>query len=203
MKKLIPEDSVLVPDQAELAFQGKIFGVYQWPQKLFDGSVYTFEMLKRTDTVTVICAADNKILVIDDEQPHLGTRQSFPGGRVDDTDDSIEAAAKREILEETGYSFNNWKLIKVSQPYRKIEWFVYVLLAWGVADKQEPKLDPGEKIAVHHLSFEEVKKRVLRQQSLIQQQRDYLGESVDIFESVSDLDGLLALPEFAGREVDR
>ncbi len=200
MKKVIPKDSVLVPDQAELAFQGKIFGVYQWPQKLFDGSEYTFEMLKRADTVSVICVVDGKLLVIDDEQPHLGSRQSFPGGRVDPEDATIEAAAKREILEETGYSFKNWKRIKVSQPYRKIEWFVYVLLAWEETGKQEPVLDAGEKITVEHLGFDEVKARVVRKGHMGE---SYLGESMDIFEAAGSLEGLLALPEFTGQEVDR
>ncbi|HEX5744244.1 MAG TPA: hypothetical protein VFX84_02225, partial [Candidatus Saccharimonadales bacterium] len=78
MKKVIPQDSVLVPDGAELAFKGMIFDVYQWPQKLFDGSEHRFEMLKRPDTANVICVVDDKILVLDDEQPHLGKRQSFP-----------------------------------------------------------------------------------------------------------------------------
>lgn len=200
MKKVIPKDSVLVPDNAELAFQGKIFGVYQWPQKLFDGSEHTFEMLKRTDTVSVICVVDGKLLVLDDEQPHLGSRESFPGGRVDDTDADIGSAARREILEETGYSFKNWRLIKVSQPYRKIEWFVYVLLAWEETGKQEPKLDAGEKITVRHLSFEEVRKLVLRKGHMGE---SYLGESIDIFEAAENMDGLLALPEFEGLEVDR
>lgn len=196
MKKIIPDDSVLVPDIAELAFQGKIFSVYQWPQKLFDGSEYTFEMLKRTDTATVICVVDGKLLVIGDEQPHLGKRQSFPGGRVDSGDPSIEAAAKREVLEETGYSFKNWRLIKVSQPYRKIEWFVYVFLAWDVAATQDPVLDPGEKITVGQLSFDETK-------TLVEKRKGYLGESIDIFEAARNLDGLLALPAFEGTEVDR
>lgn len=196
MKKVIPNDSVLVPDMGELVFQGKIFAVYQWPQKLFDGSEYTFEMLKRTDTVSVICVVDGKLLVINDEQPHLGKRQSFPGGRVDPEDATIEAAAQREILEETGYSFKSWKLIKVSQPYRKIEWFVYVFLAWEETGKQEPELDAGEKITTHALSFDEVRTRVAKREG-------YLGESHDIFEAAGDLDGLLALPEFEGLEVDR
>jgi 8-oxo-dGTP pyrophosphatase MutT (NUDIX family) len=196
MKKTIPKDSVLVPDRAELAFQGKIFGVYQWPQKLFDGSEYTFEMLKRADTACVICVVDGKLLVIDDEQPHLGRRQSFPGGRVDSADASVEAAAKREILEETGYSFKNWKLIKVSQPYRKVEWFVHVFLAWEETGKQEPKLDAGEKITTSQLGFDEVK-------TLVAQKKGYLGESSDIFEAAGDIDGLLALPGFEGLEVDR
>ena len=196
MKKVIPDDSVLVPDMAELVFQGKIFATYQWPQKLFDGSEYTFEMLKRTDTATVICVVDDKLLVIGDEQPHLGKRQSFPGGRVDDTDATVEAAAKREILEETGYSFKNWRLVKVSQPYRKIEWFVYVFLAWDVAGRQDPTLDPGEKITANQLSFDEVK-------ALVMKRKGYLGESTDLFEAVDNIDDLLALPEYEGQEVDR
>lgn len=196
MKKIIPKDAVLVPDQAKLVFEGKIFSVYQWPQKLFDGSEYTFEMLKRTDTVSVICLLDDKVLVIDDEQPHLGSRQSFPGGRVDAEDASAEIAARREISEETGYSFKNWRLVKVWQPYRKIEWFVYMWLAWEVTDKQAPLLDGGEKITVHELPFQAVKDLVMKRQG-------YLGESLDLFENAQSIDDLLTLPEFRGQSVDR
>jgi ADP-ribose pyrophosphatase len=195
MKKIIPVDAILVPDMASKVFTGKIFEVYQWPQTMFDGSQHTFEMLKRTDTVTAICVADDKIMVIDDEQPHLGNRTSFPGGRVDDTDESIESAIQREILEETGYSFNNWRLVKVSQPYRKIEWFVYVLLAWDVAATQEPKLDPGEKISVSFKSFDEVKQ-------LVTQRTDYLAESQDLFENINSVDELLNLPEYQGQTIE-
>jgi ADP-ribose pyrophosphatase len=196
MKKIIPKDAVLIPDQAERVFKGMIFDTYQWPQKLFDGSSHRFEMLKRTDTVTAICVVEDKILVIDDEQPHLGSRRSFPGGRVDETDESIEIAAQREVLEETGYSFKNWRLVKVSQPYRKMEWFVYVFLAWGVAGQQPAKLDAGEKISVQSLSFDELK-------ALVMQKAGYLGENSDLFESLAGLEQLLALPEFTGQTVDR
>lgn len=201
MKKTIPSDAVLVPDQAERVFQGMIFDVYQWPQKLFDGSEHRFEMLKRTDTANVICVVDGKILVIDDEQPHLGSRRSFPGGRVDAEDTNIESAARREILEETGYSFKNWRLVKVSQPYRKIEWFIHLFLAWDVENKREPVLDPGEKITVEQLSFDEVKALAARDGDPAK--RSYLGEAAGIFEAAGGLDGLLATPEFSGREVDR
>lgn len=196
MKKIIPADAVLVPDQAEKVFEGMIFDIYQWPQQMFDGSEHNFEMLKRVDTVTAICVVKDKILVIDDEQPYLGSRQSFPGGRVDGTDESIIAAAQREIREETGYSFNNWRLIKVWQPYRKMEWFVHVLVAWEVASQQPAELDPGEKITVHHLDFEAVK-------SLVMQRAGYLGESSTIFEPINSIKDLLDVPEFQGQTVDR
>jgi ADP-ribose pyrophosphatase YjhB (NUDIX family) len=153
-------------------------------------------MLKRADTVTAICVVDDKILVIDDEQPHLGSRRSFPGGRVDEIDADILAAAQREIHEETGYSFNHWRLIKVSQPYRKMEWFVYVFVAWDMAGQESPHLDPGEKITVQNLDFSTVK-------SLVMQKVGYLGESSTIFESVASLTDLLNLPEFEGQTVDR
>jgi ADP-ribose pyrophosphatase len=196
VKKRIPNDAVLVPDSAELKFKGLIFDVYQWPQRLFDGSEHAFEMLKRTDTASVICVVDGKILVVDDEQPHLGARKSFPGGRVDAEDESIEAAAKREIREETGYSFQNWRLIKVRQPYRKIEWFVYVFVAWEPTGQREPALDAGEKIEVSAVSFTDLKWMVMDDEG-------YLGESRDVLRDLENIDDLLALPEFTGHEVDR
>jgi ADP-ribose pyrophosphatase len=196
MKKIIPDDCVLIPDQAECVFRGMIFDTYQWPQQLFDGSSYTFEMLKRTDTVTAICIVEDKLLIINDEQPHLGSRQSFPGGRVDKTDADIRAAAEREVREETGYSFKNWRLVRVWQPYRKMEWFIHVWLAWDVAGQQEPHLDAGEKIDLQKVDFPTLK-------GLVMKRTGYLGDSISIFEDRDKLEDLLALPEFKGQTVDR
>jgi 8-oxo-dGTP pyrophosphatase MutT (NUDIX family) len=196
MKKTIPDDSVLIPDSAERKFQGMIFDVYQWPQKLFDGSEHNFEMLKRPDTVSVICIVDDKLAIINDEQPHLGIRQSFPGGRVDETDTTIQSAAEREVREETGFTFRNWRLVKVWQPYRKMEWFIHVWLAWDVAGRQTPDLDAGERIDLKLVDFETLK-------NLVMQRTGYLGDSVLIFENLENLDQLLALPEFQGRTIDR
>lgn len=196
MKKVLPPNAILIPDNATRVFAGQIFDVYQWPQKMFDGSTATFEMLKRPDTVTVIGVAQGKILVIDDEQPHKGLKKSFPGGRVDEQDASIPVAAQREILEETGYKFSNWKLLSVIQPMSKLEWFIHIFLATDGAQISEPHLDTGEKINLALRSFEEVKTMSLAAEG-------YLGESRHLFEQVNSLNDLLTLPKFSGREVDR
>jgi 8-oxo-dGTP pyrophosphatase MutT (NUDIX family) len=196
MKKVIPADAVLVPDTAACVFNGQIFDVYQWPQTLYDGSRATFEMLKRPDTVSVIGIVDGKLLVIDDEQPHVGNRSSFPGGRVDADDSGTLAAAQREVHEETGYLFDNWRLLRVWQPHGKLEWFIYLYLAWDGRRDGEPHLDAGERITVHLRNFAEVKELVITKSG-------YLGEALEIFEGLDCLEQLLALPEFTGQEVDR
>ncbi len=194
MKKIVPDNAVLIPEQAERVFKGQIFEVYQWPQPMFDGSTATFEMLRRPDTVAVLAVTGDKIIVLDDEQPGVGKRKSLITGRIDKPDLSPLSAAKREVLEETGYEFNNWRLISVVQPHVKIEWFVHFFLAWDGKKTAQPHLDPGEKIEVHELSFEEVKKLALNKAG-------YMGEVKDIFEGKESVEDLINLPEFKGRPV--
>jgi ADP-ribose pyrophosphatase len=196
MKKLVPTDAKLIPDQAQQVFGGVIYDVYQWDQTLYDGSSAKFEMLRRPDTVEAICITDDKIIVLDDSQPHYGSKLTLPGGRVDDSDDSIEAAARREIKEETGYEFGQLKLIRAVQPHFKIEWFIYLFVAWDVSAKGEAHLDAGEKNTVSELSFAEV-------MELANQGAGYIGGVRDILTEAGSIQGLIDLPAFTGRTVDR
>lgn len=158
-QRSLPPKAHVIPAEAEKVFEGVIFDVYQWQQEMFDGTVETFEMLKRPDTVVVVAIDENnKIVVIDEEQPGGVTRyNSLPKGRVDNKDETTLSAAKREMLEETGMEFSDWYLLQISQFQSKIEWFVYVYVAQNKIAQHEPVHDAGEKISVKTVEFEELK----------------------------------------------
>jgi ADP-ribose pyrophosphatase len=87
-----------LPKHAKKVFEGIIFDVYQWEQKMFDGTTQTFEKLKRPDTVTVIpITHDGMIMLTKQEQPGKQAFVGAAGGRVDYGEGIIEAA-KRELL---------------------------------------------------------------------------------------------------------
>jgi 8-oxo-dGTP pyrophosphatase MutT (NUDIX family) len=77
---------------------------------------------------------------------------------VDDTDESLEAAVARELLEETGYAFDSFEYIgKISaNPSTHNNW-MHMFLAKGGELKKEQELDHNEDIEIHLMSLEEVK----------------------------------------------
>ena len=144
-----------LPQNAKLVFKGEIFEIWQWKQKMFDGSVEIFEKLKRPDTAQVIPVIGNKILIQKQKQPDKSKPFiSIPGGRCE-LDEKPLDSAKREFLEETGYASKNWCLWKKQDPVGKIIWTVYTYIAKDCFYKQPPKLDSGEKITTHFVSFDE------------------------------------------------
>jgi len=144
-----------LPSNAKLVFKGEMFEVWQWKQKMFDGSVEIFERLKRSNTVQVIPVVGNKILIQTQEQPdRKDSFVSIPGGRCNGNENPFKAA-KREFLEETGYSSNDWILWGEQNPAAKIVWTVYTYIARDCFYKQPQQLDPGEKIKIHFVEFDE------------------------------------------------
>jgi ADP-ribose pyrophosphatase len=148
-----------LPQGARLVFKGRIFDVYQWEQKMFDGTTETFERLKRPDTVVIIPTVNDKILILDEDQPYGAQVKSyidFPAGRADKDGAAILDEAKRELLEETGYASEDWEFLMSYEPHGKIIWTVFVYIARNCKKITEQKLDPGEKITVRPVTFEEV-----------------------------------------------
>ena len=199
MRKIVPDNAALIPDNATRVHQGAIFSVYEWPQRMFDGRTKTFEMLKRPDTLQIIVVRGSQILLVEDEQPGNIPRVHFPGGRADEAKDGDWlSGAQRELREETGLVCQNWRLVDVQQPVIKIEWFAPIFVATDITEQQEQRLDPGgEKITMQWYEFDDVRARVLAGK---EQMMQYL---LPFFNHVQTLERLLALPAFQGKTVER
>ncbi|TSC86107.1 MAG: NUDIX hydrolase [Parcubacteria group bacterium Gr01-1014_8] len=144
-----------MPPEAKMVFKGKIFEVWQWQQQVFDGTVRTFERLKRPDTVEIFAIVGDKICVHDEQQPDSGEFVTMPAGRVEPGEEPLPAA-KRELLEETGYTSDDWQLAGEEMPSGKIEWTIHIFVARNCRKKQEPNPEPGEKILSRLVSFDEL-----------------------------------------------
>jgi ADP-ribose pyrophosphatase len=101
-----------VPKHAKRVFKGVIFNVWQWPQKMYDGSTKTFEIITRHHTVVVIPEMNGKIVIIKQQQPRMKWFYSVPAGRMDVPGESPKEAALRELREETGLKPTRMKLWK-------------------------------------------------------------------------------------------
>ena len=157
-----PESRQQMPEDATLVFKGKLFDVYQWQQQMYDGTYQTFEKLKRPDTVVVFAVLDDgSILLTKQEQPGKSLFIGAAGGRVDEGEE-IEEAAARELLEETGYRATELILWHSEQPVSKIDWAVYTFIAKGLEKVDEQRLDAGEKITLHPVTFDEFIDTALR-----------------------------------------
>jgi ADP-ribose pyrophosphatase len=195
MKKIVPQSAVLIPENAECVFEGLMFDIFHWQQKLYDGTFTTFEMLRRVDTVRVVAIKDDKLVLIDEQQILHAPNRHFPTGKVDKGEAWL-AAAQREMREETGLQFANWKLVNVDQPFDQLEWFVATYLATDCSEVGNPELEGGEKSTTLFADFAEVASQVA-------DGRDDLQYSSTLFHPLKSLEDLRALPEFSGQEIDR
>jgi ADP-ribose pyrophosphatase len=149
-----------IPEHAKKVFAGEIFDVYQWEQELFDKSKAIFESLRRSDTVTVIpVTEDGKIMLIEEEQPHIPLHLKNIAGKVD-PGETPEDTAKRELLEETGYECNNLRLWYTQNLVYKIDWTVYTFVAQGCKKVSEQNLEGGERITPVLFEFDDFIEKV-------------------------------------------
>lgn len=144
-----------IPNNAQKVFKGEIFDVFQWEQKMFDGSKTTFEKIKRADTVNVIPITNSGRLILSEQEQPGGTPFiGLLGGRIDEEETPLEAA-KRELLEESGLKADKFILWGAEQFLEKIDWAIYTFVAKGCHKVKEQSIDAGEKIKLIQVTFDE------------------------------------------------
>lgn len=132
--------------------------------QLPSGTVHPeYYILEYPSWVNVIAiTVDGQFLMV--EQYRHGLQDVFTelvAGVMEDGEEPIEAA-KRELMEETGYGKGDWKLLTVlSQNPSTTTNLTYCFLATGVEPVSVQHLDATEDIEIRLLSEDEVKAMLL------------------------------------------
>jgi len=129
------------------------------------GAEHDFFILDCADWCNIVpLTRDNQVVMV--RQHRYGTREEtleLPGGMIDAGDPSPLEAARRELLEETGYRANQIVQTGVIAPNPAMQSNrTWSFLARDVEKVAEPELDGGEDIEVVTVPLVEIPARVAR-----------------------------------------
>jgi 8-oxo-dGTP pyrophosphatase MutT (NUDIX family) len=127
--------------------------------RLPDGTVKeAYYVLERPDAAIIFpLTREGEVVLVRQYRPPLERMElGLPAGLVEEGE-KPEAAARRELLEETGYSGGEWDPLGslASSPSLKDNW-AYLFLACGVEETALPDPDEHELVEVVKVSTEQV-----------------------------------------------
>ena len=127
-----------------------------------DSKESTFFVIENPDWVNVIALTKNNEVVLIEQFRH-GAEEiilEIPGGMIDD-DEEPEPAAKRELLEETGYSSDNFIFLGKSLPNPAIQNnFIHHFLAVDCQKTGDTSFDEHESVVTKLVSFDKISEMI-------------------------------------------
>ncbi len=134
----------------EVAFSGRIFRVLKKRMRLPNGFETVHEIVQHPGAVSIIPVLEEipgrpEVILVEQFRSSMeGYIHEIPAGTLSPGEDPLECA-KRELLEETGYSADGWtQLAIVYQTPGIAAERMYFFLAEGLRLVRSPSLDPGE-----------------------------------------------------------
>ena len=153
-----------IPKNSELVYEGILFRIYHYPQKLDNNKTVTFELARRQDNVQILLIYNSKIILVKENQPQFNKPLIGPAGGNANWDESPEKGAIRETYEETGIEVNEIKLFATDNiNFQKFCRNFYLYIGWGNEQIAKPQNTSLEKIELLELTFEEFIKETQKQ----------------------------------------
>ncbi len=144
-----------LPENAKRVFQWITFDVYQWPQEMFDGSLKTFEKLRRIDSADIIAITeDGKICILEEEQPARPPFFWLIAWSGEEWEEPL-MTAQRELLEELWMISEDWTLLNSYSESSRMEYKDHLFIARSCRVIQSPQLESGEKIKLRKVEWKE------------------------------------------------
>lgn len=136
------------------------FDVVRDDVRLPDGTETSFHYVSEPPSVVVLpFTEDGDVVVIREWRQAVGrVNYALPAGGLEDGDEDVRGAARRELREETGYEAGVVEQIATYEPANGLfdSVFQYVV-AHGCEPAAEQDLDHNESITVETTTFEELR----------------------------------------------
>jgi ADP-ribose pyrophosphatase len=128
--------------------------------RLPDGGIKDpYYVVERPDAAIIFpLTAGGEVVLVRQYRPPIGGMElGLPAGLVEEGEEP-EAAARRELSEETGYTGGEWEPLGslASSPSLKDNW-AYLFLARGVEETTAPDPDEHELVEVVHVPLKELR----------------------------------------------
>ena len=139
-------------------YSGRLLHVLRREVKLPDGRISAREMIAHPGAAAMVVLDDENCTVLERQwrSPLDRAFWEIPAGKIDKGEDPFETAC-RELEEETGLAADKW--VELGTIHNAIGYSnerIVIYLAQGVHPAESgQKLDAGEFLTLHRLSFEE------------------------------------------------
>jgi len=147
----------------EEVFHSPFLNVYHDQVRVPNGTTRDYFLTEKSDIVIVVATtSDGQVMLIDEYKYAANSHMLvLPAGHVETDEDPIETA-KRELLEETGYTGEEYTYIGrlYESPVQDLH-KVFVVKVNNVVKKINPQYEPTEDITTHPISLETLKDHII------------------------------------------